>query len=280
LPAFDTPTQANITGWRRLRARKDVDWIYRRCADAVRRTALAQDKEPAAVFQLGAAGQWGLPNGDSSFGPAAAIEFTPIKNWLEIEPGVTSLFSRGQTEWDTDVLFKKPFELSPTFEIEPGIGPQWIHTLGAGRTTDAIATEAGLDFMFWSTRERKVGWFLEPSDSYNFSKGQQSLGVSVGLLLRIHRGASVLAPLGANKQNCNDTAAGIVCSGVGTSFSCPQLRASGGSVRSQGAHQGFYATFASVYPIGFSQRKLQRLRWETCPRSKTHQSHGPGDITH
>jgi hypothetical protein len=148
--------------------------------------ALAQDKEPSAVFQLGAVGEWSVPNGVSSFGPAAAIEFTAIKNWLEIEPGVTSLFSRGQTELDTDVLFKKPFAVSPTFEIEPGIGPQWIHTVGAGRTTDAIAAEAALDFMFWSTRERMVGWFLEPSCSYAISNGrEQLLGVSVGLLISI-----------------------------------------------------------------------------------------------
>jgi hypothetical protein len=106
--------------------------------------ALAEDKEPTAVVELGAAGEWSLSNADASFGPAAAIEFTPVKNWLEIEPGVASLFSRGQTKWDTDVLFKKPFELSSTVQLEPGIGPQWIHTIGAGRTTDAIAAEAVL----------------------------------------------------------------------------------------------------------------------------------------
>jgi hypothetical protein len=149
------------------------------------RMASAQDKESSAVFQLGTAGEWSLPNGDSSFGPAGAIEFTPIKNWLEIEPGVTSLFSRAQTEWDTDVLFKKPFELPSTVQLEPGIGPQWIHTIGAGRATDAIAVEAVLDFMFWPTPKRKVGWFLEPSYSYDFSNRQQSLGLSVGLLVAI-----------------------------------------------------------------------------------------------
>jgi hypothetical protein len=149
-------------------------------------TALAEEKEPSAVVQLGAKGEWGLPNGGSSFGPTAAIEFTPIKHWLEIEAGVTSLFSRGQTEWDTDLLFKKPFELSPNIEFEPGIGPAWIHTVGGGRTTDAIAGEAALDFMFWPTPDRKFGWFLEPSYSYSFGREhEQSLGVSVGLLIAI-----------------------------------------------------------------------------------------------
>jgi hypothetical protein len=67
--------------------------------------ALAEDKDPLAIFELGAAGEWGF-NGGSSFGPAAAIEFNPIKNWLEIEIGVTTLFSKGQTEWETDFVFK------------------------------------------------------------------------------------------------------------------------------------------------------------------------------
>ena len=148
-------------------------------------TASAEEKEPLAVVQLGAAGEWGLPNGGSSFGPTAAIEFTTIKNWLEVETGVTSLFSRGQTEWDTDFLFKKPFDLSPTVEFEPGIGSAWVHTVGGGRTTNSIAGEVVFDFMFWPTRERKFGWFLEPSYSYDFGRRQQSLGGSAGLLIAI-----------------------------------------------------------------------------------------------
>jgi hypothetical protein len=147
--------------------------------------ALAEEKEPFAVVELGAAGEWGLPNGGSSFGPTGAVEFTPIKNWLVIDTGVTSLFSRGQTEWDTDFLFKKPFDLSPTVEFEPGIGLAWVHTSGGGRRTDSVAGDVVFDFMFWPTRERKWGWFLEPSYSYDFGKGRQSLGVSVGLLIGI-----------------------------------------------------------------------------------------------
>lgn len=71
-------------------------------------TARAEDKEPFAVVELSGAGEWGLPNRGSGFGPTAAVEFTPIKNWLEIEAGATFLFSRGQTEWGTDFVFKKP----------------------------------------------------------------------------------------------------------------------------------------------------------------------------
>jgi hypothetical protein len=149
-------------------------------------TALAEEKEASAVLELGAAGEWGLQGGGFSFGPTAAVEFTLIKNWLVIETGVTPLFSRGRTDWDSDFVFKKPFDLSPTVEFEPGIGPVWIHTSDGGGTTDAIGAEAVADFMFWPTPDRKVGWFLEPSYTYSFSFGhEQSFGVSAGLVIPI-----------------------------------------------------------------------------------------------
>jgi hypothetical protein len=47
-------------------------------------------KEPTAIVELGGAGEWGFP-GTSSFGPSAAVEFTPIKDWLEIEAGVAAM---------------------------------------------------------------------------------------------------------------------------------------------------------------------------------------------
>jgi hypothetical protein len=148
--------------------------------------ASAEEKEPSAILEFGAAGEWDLPNGGSSFGPTAAVEFSVIKDWLVIEAGVAPLFSQGQTEWDTDVVFKKPFDLSPTVEFEPGIGPAWQHTIGGGRTTDAIAGEAVFEFMVWPARERKFGWFVEPSYSVSFASGhQQSLGVSLGLIVAI-----------------------------------------------------------------------------------------------
>jgi hypothetical protein len=60
--------------------------------------ASAEDKEPFAVVPLGERQSVACLTGGSSFGPTAAIEFTPIKDWLEIETGVTPLFSRGLTE--------------------------------------------------------------------------------------------------------------------------------------------------------------------------------------
>jgi hypothetical protein len=144
--------------------------------------AQAEEKEPSAIVEIGSAGEWGLQNGGSSFGPTVAVEFTPIEHWLEIEAGVSTLFGGGQTEWDTDLLFKKPFTLSDKVEFMVGVGPEWTFS----REGTKIAGELALDFMFWPTPDRKYGWFLEPSYSYSFSQGhEQSLGVNAGLLIPI-----------------------------------------------------------------------------------------------
>jgi hypothetical protein len=105
---------------------------------------------------------------------------------LEIEAGVTPFFSRGQTEWDTDLLFKKPYTLSKTTEFMFGIGPEWAHTVSNGTSTNSIGGEAALDFMFWPWPTRRLGWYVEPSYGYSFSSGhQQTMSVSMGLLIPI-----------------------------------------------------------------------------------------------
>jgi hypothetical protein len=71
--------------------------------------AQTDDKEPAAVIELGAAANRSLTEGQSNFGPTVAIEATPIENWLELEAGVTPLFRSHSTEWNVDLLFKKPW---------------------------------------------------------------------------------------------------------------------------------------------------------------------------
>jgi hypothetical protein len=148
----------------------------------------AQDteKEPKAIIEVGGAGEWALTHGTPSYGPNVAVEVTPIKELLEIEAGVTPFFSRGQTEWDTDLLFKKPFTLSKTTEFMCGVGPEWAHTNQHGKHTDSVGAEGALDFMFWPWKKRRFGWYLEPSYGYNFGSGhEQSTSVSVGLLIAI-----------------------------------------------------------------------------------------------
>lgn len=140
--------------------------------------------ESSPVVEVGVAADQSVTSADSGFGPKAAVEFTVIENWLSVGPGVTTKFSAGKADVSTDFLFKKPFEISSSFEFEPGIGPVWIHTLHDGKTTDDIGAEAVLSFLFWPTEDRKLGWFLQPS--YTFvSSHDQSIGVSAGLLIPI-----------------------------------------------------------------------------------------------
>jgi hypothetical protein len=144
------------------------------------------EKEPAAVVELGVAPGWSFKDGGSSFGPTVAVEITPIENWLELEAGVTPSFTRHSTEWDTDLLFKKPWTLSKKVEFMFGVGPVWVHTLEYGIARNSVAGEAVLDFMFWPSRRRRFGWYIEPGYDCNFGRGhEQSVGVSGGLLIAI-----------------------------------------------------------------------------------------------
>jgi len=150
--------------------------------------AMAQDtdgKEAAAIVELGGANSWSL-NGGSSAGVDLAVEFTPIERWLEIEAGTTPLFSRHSVEWDTDVLFKKPWTLSPKAELMIGVGPEWVHTRKVGITGNSPAGEFAVDFMYWPAAKHRLGWFVEPAYEYTFGhEHERAAGVSWGLLIAI-----------------------------------------------------------------------------------------------
>ena len=148
--------------------------------------AQSAEKESAAVLEFGGATAWSFKDSAASFGPSAAVEVTPIENWLELEAGVTPLFRRHSTEWSTDLLFKKPWTLSRKTEFMLGVGPEWIHSINYGVRTNSVAGEAVLDFMFWRSEKHRFGWYLEPSYEYNFARGhEQYLGLTAGLLIAI-----------------------------------------------------------------------------------------------
>lgn len=170
------------------------DWMRQKLRLAVFSLAccghsLAQaSSEPVAIVELGGAAGWNVKEGASSYGPDFAVEVTPIENWLELEAGVTPLFRAGSTEWGTDLLFKKPWTLSKKAEFMAGIGPEWIHAKEAGITTNSVAAEGVLDFMFWPSTKRRLGWFVEPGYEYSFGRGhERSVGVSAGLLIAVFR---------------------------------------------------------------------------------------------
>ncbi len=150
------------------------------------RQPVGEDKEPAAILELGAASNWNFRGGATTFAPNLAAEVTPIEGWLEIEAGVSPFYTRKSTEWDTDLLFKKPWTLSRTAEFMLGAGPDWSYLRQNGKTANLIAAEIAGDFMFWPTGKHRFGWFLEPAYDYSFAGGHpQSIGMSAGLLIGI-----------------------------------------------------------------------------------------------
>jgi hypothetical protein len=145
-----------------------------------------QDKDPIAILEVGAATSWNFSGGAATFAPNLAAEVTPIENWLELEAGVSAFYTRGSTEWDTDLLFKKPWTLSRKSEFMLGVGPSWVHLNQNGKVSNSIAGEVAGDFMFWPTGKHRFGWFLEPAYERSFARGhQQSIGMSAGLLIGI-----------------------------------------------------------------------------------------------
>lgn len=148
--------------------------------------AVAVDKDPLAILEIGAATSWNVMGGAATFAPNFAVETTPIENWLEIEAGVSPFFTSNSTEWDLDLLFKKPWTLSRKAEFMLGVGPEWVHLRQNATTSNSISAELAGDFMFWPARKHRFGWFLEPAYDYNFARGhQQSVGMSAGLLIGV-----------------------------------------------------------------------------------------------
>jgi hypothetical protein len=133
------------------------------------------------VLEIGAAGEWSLNGGRPNFGGTVAAEVEPIENWLELELGLTSLATAGRTELSGDLLFKKPFRLSPTVEFMAGAGPSLSRTFSGPDRGNSWSTEFALDWMFWPAKD--IGWFIEPTWSVNPRNGQQSAAVSIGVLI-------------------------------------------------------------------------------------------------
>jgi hypothetical protein len=175
---------------------RPIRWIHDICGEVLRchfdRFCLLPDGTAAgrrkravfAVVELGAATERSIQEGAYSIGPLASVEFPVIKDWLEIEAGISPLFRPGQAEGQTDLLFKKPFTINEHVEFMIEAGPQLSYATSGGTTQ--IASEVTLEWMIWPSAERKFGWFVEPTYSYSFSRGhEQSIGIATGLMIAI-----------------------------------------------------------------------------------------------
>jgi hypothetical protein len=146
---------------------------------------LAQDStnvDHSAVLEIGGAGEWDFKEMSSHFGATLAIEMTPVEDWFELELGVTALATSGHTELATDLLFKKPYRLSPTAEFMFGVGFEVVRKFSSEEQGTSFGVEAVLDFMFWPTND--IGWYLEPGYGFIPGKGGgQSVGITAGLII-------------------------------------------------------------------------------------------------
>jgi hypothetical protein len=125
-------------------------------APGQRAAAAEKDNDPLWVAMIGVAGEWPT-HGNFQNGPSFSIEFSVIKDWLEVEVGSAKLFRGSNSEFETEVVFRKPFTLSETTEVMIGLGPIWSK---AKDESWKVGTTFVADFMFWSSPERKFGWFL------------------------------------------------------------------------------------------------------------------------
>jgi Bacterial SH3 domain len=140
-----------------------------------------EEGEHSFILEIGTAGEWPLGSERPNFGGTIAGEVEPIENWLELEFGFTTLATAGHTEISGDLLFKKPFRLSPTVEFMVGAGPSLSRTLSGPDQGNSWSVEFALDWMFWPTKN--LGWYIEPTWSVNPKNGQQSAAVSIGILI-------------------------------------------------------------------------------------------------
>ena len=123
----------------------------------------SEDKDPIAIVELGAATSWTSSGGAATFAPNLAAEVTPIENWLELEAGVSPFYTSKSTEWDTDLLFKKPWTISRKAEFMLGVGPQWIHLRQNGKVTNSISGEMAEDFRLPMANTDSVGSSNRPT---------------------------------------------------------------------------------------------------------------------
>ena len=148
----------------------------------------AVDDDPRVILEVGAVSSWTTSGGTATFAPSLAAETTPIENWLELEAGLTAIYTLNSHEWDADFLFKKPWALAPKAEFMIGVGTGRSHLTQNGKTSDVFSGEVAGDFMFWPTGRHHFGWFLEPAYEYNFAAGhQKSIALTAGLLIGLAR---------------------------------------------------------------------------------------------
>jgi len=155
-------------------------WLMPATLSVLACTAAARAEERGWVLEIGPAAEWPLQGDTPNYGASIAVEREVIDKWLEIELGMSALWTSGHGELSWDLLFKKPFTLSPTVELMIGVGPSFSQPLNGDFGT--VSVTFALDLMVWP--KQRIGWFLEPTYSVTPVTGQTALGATAGLLVR------------------------------------------------------------------------------------------------
>ncbi|HXY05374.1 MAG TPA: hypothetical protein VEI05_02405 [Burkholderiaceae bacterium] len=145
--------------------------------------AEAQEAE-GSVLEIGATNDWTVRNGSgANAGASIGYEVTVIENWLNVEVGAEVLGTSGVTEVAGDLILKVPFRVSETVEFLVGAGPKEKKVLNGPDQGTYSGAEVNCELMFWP--RKTLGWYVEPAWSLVSRTGEQSVGITVGVLLRL-----------------------------------------------------------------------------------------------
>lgn len=143
-----------------------------------------KEKGEGVVVEMGPTNEWVVRGGSSAnAGAAVGVEVPVIEDWLEIELAGAALGTSGHTELSGALILKKPFRLSQTTEFMIGAGPKYAKTLSGPDQGTASGAEVDVDFMFWPRQD--LGWYIQPDWSVVSKTGEQSVGITVGVLIRV-----------------------------------------------------------------------------------------------
>lgn len=125
-----------------------------------------------------------MQDGGNNYGTSIGVEFIAIKDQLEIEISTTYLGSNHPRQLSQEILFKIPFDLTPSLEFDLGVGPQFGRLFdNQNGASNQIGASFAAELMYWPTK--KFGYYINPEFGFGLgsSSGERSFGLSVGVLV-------------------------------------------------------------------------------------------------
>ncbi len=138
---------------------------------------------PRYVFGIGAV--VGADLGTKTFAPGgnAFFEFEALSRLLSLAGSASYVKTAVGSELGTVVLFKMPLQIRPGFELELGLGPEALETLGAPPNATYFGVEGVLSLLIWPSS--RFGLFATPTWDLAFKTGSPTTSygptVSYGL---------------------------------------------------------------------------------------------------